>query len=191
MKRPVAATITVIDKGSRRRNMRIKFVIALVSAVVCLLPIITGVSTAQQDNPNKANLDYLVYLPFVSKPTCSYTVTSTQASLSAYVVASSPVVRLGDIITATGAIVNDGCRGIYRPYIGIGVNPPGILSPTVTHPEPWDPVPPFGYELVQIPMLATGIGQGTMTVQMVYEPGPALIGVVRSAPTVIRVLPNP
>ena len=171
--------------------MTIKLFMALVLTLVYLWPVAAGVSTAQQDNPYKADLDYQMYLPLVSNPPCLYTVTSTQASLTAYLVASSPVVRIGEIVTATGAIINDGCRAIYRSYIGIGTDPPGILSPTIDQRDPYDPVPAFGYELVQVPMLATGTGPVTMTLQMVYEPGPALIGYVHSDPTVIRVLPNP
>jgi hypothetical protein len=178
----IRSLVVGIHDVGRRRDMRTKLATALVLTAVCLLLVVTGVSTAQQGNPN-----YKVYLPFVSNPPC--TITTTIAT--AYLVASSPVVRTGDIVTATGAIVNDGCRAIGRPYIGVQTDPPpGILEQILPHPKPWDDVPPFGHELVQIPMLATDIGPVTMTLQMVYEPGPALIGVIRSEPTVIRVLPN-
>jgi hypothetical protein len=166
--------------------MKTKLIATVLLSVIGLLLVVGGTTHAQSPDDN-----YTVYLPFVSKPDCTYTVTSAQASLAAYVVASSPVVRIGDIVTVTGAIVNDGCRAIGRPYIGVALSPLGILSPTVEHRDPYDSVPGFGYELVQVPMLATGTGPVAMTLQMVYEPGPALIGVVRSDPTIIRVLSNP
>ena len=105
--------------------MKTKLAIALLLAIVCLLPVVTDSSNAQQDEPTQANLDYKVYLPFVSKPPCTY------VHPTAYVAVSKPVVRVGEIVTATGALVNI-CAPIGRPFYSMGTQQTDILSP-LTH----------------------------------------------------------
>ncbi len=108
--------------------MRTKFAIALVLAVVCLLLVAAGVSTAQQDDPNEADQDYSVYLPIVAKPPCAY------VHPTAYVAVSKPVVRVGEIVTATGALVNI-CAPVGRPFYSIGTQQTDILSPHTSLPR--------------------------------------------------------
>jgi hypothetical protein len=168
--------------------MKIKSVIALVLTVVCLLPIVTGVSFARQNG-----LNYKVYLPLVAKPPCVPT------KPTVYIAISDPIVRVGEIVTATGAIVNDCTSLVGHPWFGVATNPTGILS--VTSPLTnylQVGVPIGGYVEDQITMLATGSGVVTMTMWVNYEtvddtrfPPWFYYDNAGSSPTAIRVLPNP
>jgi hypothetical protein len=164
--------------------MRIKFVIALALSVVCLLPIVTGVSTAQQDNPNKVNLDYQVYLPFVSKPPC------TPTKATAYVATSKPVVRVGEIVTVTGALVND-CAPVGHPFYGISSQPEGILYPSSATGYGDPPAIAYGsYQEITFTVQAVGTGVVTITFGAIYETQPpGHWDSVGSSPFVMRVLP--
>ncbi len=170
--------------------MKTKPAITLVLTVACLFPIVTGVSTAQQSDPHKASLDYTVYLPIVSQRS-RYTMKP-----SVYIVVSDPVVRVGQVVTATGAIVNE-CDGpVGKPWFQLTSDPTGILSVTSPTSELMLGVPPWGYVEDQITMLATAPGAVTMTMWVRYEthdPGidPPIFyyAWVKSSPTAIRVLP--
>lgn len=164
--------------------MKIKFVIALVFAVVCLLPVVTGVSTAQQDDPNKANLDYKVYLPIVAKPPCTY------VHPTVYVAVSKPVVRVGEILTTTGALVNM-CAPIGRPFYSMGTQQTNILSPSHIFVEGVPPTVLYNsYQEVTLTMRATAAGVATITLGVSWEteiPGHRDHAV--SSPAVMHVLP--
>ena len=164
--------------------MRTKFAIALVLTVVCLLLVAAGVSTAQQDNPNEADLDYSVYLPSVAKPPCIY------VHPTAYVAVSKPVVRIGEIVTATGALVNI-CAPVGRPFYSMGTQQTDILSPSHIFAEG---VPPTvlnnSYQEVTLTMRATAAGIATITLGVIWEteiPGHQDHAV--SSPSVMHVLP--
>jgi hypothetical protein len=168
--------------------MRIKFVIAVMLAVVCLLLVTAGVGTAQQGDPIKANLDYKVYLPFISKPPCTYTYPPI-----AYVVVSNPVVRVGEIVTVTGALYNE-CTPLGNPEYHMFAQPEGILSPSlaITH-----VLPPFvaygSYQEFTFAVQAVGEGEVNVVANAVFEvtisPTRAFVSGVDSRPAVMRVLP--
>jgi hypothetical protein len=164
--------------------MKIKFVIALMLAAICLLPVAAGVSTAQQDDPNKANLDYKVYLPIVAKPPCSY------VHPTAYVAVSKPVVRVGEIVTATGALVNI-CAPVGRPLYSMGTQQTDILSPSHIFAEGVPPTVLYNsYQEVTLTMRATAAGIATITLGVSWEteiPGHQDHAV--SGPSVMHVLP--
>jgi hypothetical protein len=103
--------------------MRTQFVIALMLAVVFLLPIVTGVSTAPQDEPNKANLDYKIYLPIVVKPPCTW------VHPTVYVAVNNPIMRVGDYLTVTGALMND-CAIIEHPDYQLEASPEDLIQPS-------------------------------------------------------------
>jgi hypothetical protein len=164
--------------------MRIKFVIALVLAVVGLLLVTAGVGTAQQDNPNEADLDYSVYLPIVAKLPCIY------VRPTAYVAMSKPVVRVGEIVTATGALVNI-CAPVGRPFYSMGTQQTDILSPSHIFAEGVPPTVLYNsYQEVTLTMRATAAGIATITLGVSWEteiPGHQDHAV--SSPSVMHVLP--
>ncbi len=172
--------------------MRTKLAIAVVLTVVCLLPVAAGASNAQQDDPNKTHLDYKVYLPLVAKPPC----TPTRAT--AYVATSKPVVRVGEIMTVTGAIVNE-CSLVGIPGFRVFAEPSGILTPSLAMRGGYpSSVPIDGYEEVTFTLQAVGTGVVTVTVTVTYEtvnynfdPPVLYFDIVGSSPTVVRVLPKP
>ncbi len=168
--------------------MKIKFVIALVLAVVSLLPVVTGVSTARQND-----LNYAVYLPLVARNwPC------LPKGTTAYVATSKPVVRVGEILTVTGALVNECNPLVGEPFFAVYAEPSGILSPSVATLYGFPPsVPIGGYEEVTFTLQAVGTGVVTVTVGVNYEtlnngnPPGFYFDSVGSSPTVVRVLPNP
>ena len=157
---------------------------ALILAIICLLPIVTGVSTAQQDEPNKDNLDYKGYLPFVARPPCTY------VHPTAYVAVSKPVVRVGEIVTATGALVNI-CAPVGRPFYSMGTQQTDILSPSHIFVEGLPPTVLYNsYQEVTLTMRATAAGAATITLGVSWEteiPGHQDHAV--SSPSVMHVLP--
>ena len=164
--------------------MRTKLLIVLVLTLICLLPIITEVSTAQQEDPNKTNIDYKVYLPLVSQPPCSY------VHPTAYVAVSKPVVRVGEIVTATGALVNI-CAPVVRPFYSIGTQQTNIPSPSHIFVEGVPPTVLYNsYQEVTLTMQATAAGVATITLGANWEtqhPGEQDYAV--SSPAVMHVLP--
>ena len=98
--------------------MKTKLITTVLLAVSDLVLVLGGVTHAQSPSDN-----YTIYLPVISKPPC------TPVKPSVYIVVSDPVVRVDEIVTAAGAIVND-CQIVGHPWFGIGTYPPGILSVT-------------------------------------------------------------
>jgi len=158
--------------------MRIKSVIALALAVLCLLLIITGVSTAQQDEPSKANLDYKVYLPIIAKPSCE---------VAAYVTASSPVVEVGQFFTVTGAIVNIGCPPIGQRWIVMGTAPSGATLPEGAVTVPGGVIPTGQYQIVQTRFQALQTGPVTFSLAIRYN---SWSQEAVADPSVIRIVPH-
>ena len=81
--------------------MKSKFAVVVMLTAICMSFVVSGVTGARQSNP-----DFAVYLPLVTKPYCTPRVT-------AYVSTSDPVVRVGEIMTLTGSIVNE-CSQLGR-----------------------------------------------------------------------------
>jgi hypothetical protein len=172
--------------------MKIRFAIALVLAVVCLLPIVTGLSTAQQDELNKTNLDYKVYLPLVAKPPCTYIFRPGM-----YASVNKPVVRVGEIVTFTGVLVND-CTPVDKPQYALIANPERILSPSLIITIGYPLVVVYGStQEVTFTAQATGTGVVTVSVGVSFESYPPdkpyppwyFWNSATAAPIVMRVLP--
>ncbi len=170
--------------------MRIKFVIALALAVVCLLPVATGSSNAQQDEPTQANLDYTVYLPLVAKPPCQWI-----EYPKLYSSINKPVARIGEVVTVTGVLVND-CSQVGHPLYVMTASS-GALSLTVSH---WFGypigVPPGSTQIVTLTALAVSPGEAEIGLYVSYEtanptdPSPIFYyDSVSAKPITIRVLP--
>jgi hypothetical protein len=169
--------------------MKTKFAIALVLAVVCLLLVAAGVSTAQPKDPNKTNLDYKVYLPLVSKPPCTYKPPAVYGSVS------KPVVRVSEIVTVTGALVNN-CAEVGKPLYYLNVQPEGMLYPSYATIEGYPRFVSVGsYQEFTFTVQAVGTGVVTVSVAANYEtvhpdhPYLWLWESVGSTPSVMRVLP--
>ncbi len=169
--------------------MRFKFVIALMLAAVCLLPIITGVSTARQND-----LNYTVYLPLAARYwPC------VPKGTTAYVATSKPVVLVGEIMTVTGAIVNECNPLVGEPAFYVFAKPSGILSPSLAMRYGFPPEVHIGeYEEITFTLQAVGTGVVTVTVTVNYEtlnynmvPPSFYFDIVESSPTVVRVLSTP
>lgn len=167
--------------------MKTKFVIALALAVICLLPSVTGVSTAQQDESNKANLDYKVYLPIVAKPPC------VRTPASVYIAVSDPIVRIGELVTVTGALFNE-CAYVGEPYYILYTEPEGILYPSKIMSFPLPSGVGIGmYKEITFTVQAVGTGVVAIRIGASYEtivsPNPYYWENVISSYSVIRVLP--
>ena len=167
--------------------MKIRFAIALVVAAVFLLPITTGVSTAQQDDPTKADLNYEVYLPFVAKPPC------VRTPASVYVAVSDPIVKVGELVTVTGALFNE-CAYVGEPYYILYTEPEGILYPSMVMSFPLPSGVGIGmYKEITFTVQAVGTGVVSIRMGASYEtyvpPNPFYWENVISSYSVMRVLP--
>jgi len=166
--------------------MKTRLAITLMLTAICLSLITTGVGTAQRDNFDTVDLDYRVYLPFISVPPCTFT------DPEAYVSVSNPVVRVGEIVTVTGTLVNI-CSPIGNYLYYLKAEPEGVLYPSQTT-RYGDP-PAIGsnsYEDMTFTVQAVGAGVVTVTVGVGYEwwdPPIAYWDGVGSSPSVMRVLP--
>jgi hypothetical protein len=167
--------------------MKTKLAITLVLTVACLFPIITGVSTAQQDDPNKASLDYTVYLPLISKPPC------VRTPASVYIAVSDPIVKVGELVTVTGALFNE-CAYVGEPYYILYTEPEDILYPSKVMSFPLPSGVGIGmYQEITFTVQAVGTGVVGIRVGASYEtyvpPNPYYWENVISSYSVIRVLP--
>jgi len=170
--------------------MRIKFVIALVLTVVFLLPIVTGVSTAQQDEPHKANLDYKIYLPIVAKPPCTW------VHPEAYIAVNRPIVKIGDWVTVTGVIISD-CAIVGNPDGRLHTTPEGLLSPSNIIANPFGGSLNYGayreftftVQAVQAGIVSIVVGSSYETQYPDRPPWEWWWGYAESSPAVIRILP--
>jgi hypothetical protein len=136
----------------------------------------------------QADGGYVVYLPAVFKPPC------TDFSASAYLVASQPVLTVGETVTVTGALVNDGCARLGAPYFVSLPDPTAILSPSRNSIGYFVVIPPGGYQATSFAFQTIASGPVTVTFMASYEIledslPPGAIGGVAADPLIIRVLP--
>jgi hypothetical protein len=114
----------------------------------------------------------------------------------AYVLASKPVVRVGEIVTLTGAIMNECARLVWEPYFSARTEPHGILSPAVVGVVGYYSVPIREFRELALTLLAVGTGPVTITSWMIYEalndydPPMYHWDFVAADPIVVRVFPN-
>jgi hypothetical protein len=165
--------------------MKTRLLVSIVLSAICLLIVAAGVRSAEQPQ-----LNYTVYLPFVSKPPCTPTRATT------YIATSKPVIRVGEIITVTSAIVNECNPLVGQPWIGVTASPPGILSPTEQTRTLYTDVPSGTYTETQFLLQAIGTGPVTVTIGVSYEtlndsnPPMYRWDIAIPSHTVVRVLPN-
>ena len=163
---------------------------AKISVAVLLTFISVSLVTVGGGGAHQSGSSYTVYLPIVTKPFCSPRVT-------AYTAASRPVVRVGEIVTLTGAIVNECSRLVGEPYFAAYLNPTGILSPTQLGVVGSYAVPIGEYRTLTLTLLAVDTGPVTITSGMNYEslndytPPMFYWDTVGAYPIVVRVLPEP
>lgn len=174
--------------------MKTKLITTVLLSVVVLLLVLGSTTHAQPlDNHQPIHqpaISNTVYLPLISKPPC------TPVKPSVYIAVSDPVIRVGEIVTATGVIVND-CQFVGKPWFGVGLNPTGVLSITSPLTKVLMLSVPIGsYVEDQITMLATHPGVVTLTMWVRYEtlnynlnPPMYYYDNAGSSPTAIRVLP--
>jgi hypothetical protein len=168
--------------------MKTKLIATVLLSVVGLLLVLGGTSYAQPFDGHQPihqqTISNTVYLPIVVNPPCSY------VHPTAYVAVSKPVVRVGEIVTATGALVNI-CAPIGRPFYSMGTQQTDILSPSHIFAEGVPPTVLYNsYQEVTLTMRATAAGIATITLGVSWEteiPGHQDHAV--SGPSVMHVLP--
>ena len=163
--------------------MRTKLVLIALSVFLAMMFIITsllggvGVSIAQQD-------DHRVYLPIVAKPPCDST-----GPTAAYISTNRPVVKVGEMVTVTGAIVSDGCPFEGSPVFYIYSNPAGILQPTLVAGS-FDPIQTRTYRETYGWFHAMSTGPVTFTMLINARLTGSTHQWIESSPVMIRVLPS-
>jgi hypothetical protein len=168
--------------------MKIKLIAAALLCLVGLMFVLGGTSYAQSFDDRQpihhSTISTTVYLPLVVNPPCSY------VHPTAYVAVSKPVVRVGEIVTATGALVNI-CAPVGRPFYSMGTMQTNILSPSNIFAEGIPPTVLYNsYQEVTLTMQATAAGVATITLGVIWEteiPGHQDHAV--SSPAVMHVLP--
>jgi hypothetical protein len=177
--------------------MKTNLTATILFTVVSLMLVLGGTSYAQSfDNHQplqQQTISTTVYLPIVARNwPC------VPKGTTAYIATSKPVVRVGEIMTVTAAIVNECNPLVGNLLFGVFAEPSGILSPSYTQRYGFPPsIPIGGYEEVTFTLQAIGSGVVTVTTGATYEttigcnpPGFCYNG-VESSPTIVRVLPNP
>jgi hypothetical protein len=175
--------------------MKPKLIAAVLLSVVGLLLILGGTSYAQSFDDHQpshqSTISTTVYLPLVARNwPC------VPKGTTAFVATSKPVVRVGEILTVTGALVNECNPLVGEPAFYVFAEPSGILSPSLTMHYGFPPSIPIGeYEEVTFTLRAVGSGVVTVTIGVSYEtlnngnPPSFYFDSIGSSPTAIRVLP--
>jgi hypothetical protein len=127
----------------------------LSSCYVISLALVAGATNASQSDPG-----YNLYLPIVQP--CN-------KKTSAYISASKPVVRVGEIVTLTGVIVNECSPLVGDLWFTARTAPTGVLASTVLGVEGLYSVPIGEYRELTLTMNAVSPGQVTITAQIEYE----------------------
>ncbi len=130
---------------------RLSIVVVLALAAVLL---VSGSTGAQQG--------YTQYLPLFGNNFCT-------PKVSAYVSADRPVVRVGETMTVTGAIVNECAPLVGEPYFTIRTDRAGILAPTTPGVDGHYDVPVGAYRTLTLTLSAVGVGSVLITGGMIYE----------------------
>jgi hypothetical protein len=164
-----------------RLYMKPRFVVIVVCIIVVvgLLAVAAGVSTAQQPD-----LDHFVYLPIVARPPCE------DRTVSAWIMADRPVVRVGETFTVTIAVVSEGCADIFdiEALAGAGLTSPKTGMETLYPPD----LHPGEYGEIQITFEAISPGVDILYggAYFNYEHRPrGWTESIDAKPTPIRVLP--
>ena len=132
---------------------------------------------------------YAAYLPLITND-CTPKVT-------AYISVDRPVVRVGEEMTLTGAIVNECSPLVGEPGFTAYPQPSGVLSQTTPMAVGLYAVGIGEYRVLTLTLRAVGKGQVTINAGMSFEtvtndnPPAYYWSGVSAQPIVVRVLPNP
>jgi hypothetical protein len=130
-----------------------------------------------------------VFLPHVQNGAC----TTHTASLT---LSAPTAVRVGDVVTITARLSNDGCANIGLPLYRLSVQPDGaksLFDPASPSPvEHYVGIAPGGSDSAVFVLRAIRAGQATVSATASYEvhlgyPGPAYWGISSAVPIIIPV----
>jgi hypothetical protein len=173
--------------------MKTKLIATVLLSVVGLMLVLGGTSYAQSfDNHqpiHQSTISNTVYLPFIAKPPCTFV-----PQVEMYASVNKPVVKVGEIVTFTGIIVND-CTYMGLPHFYMRAQPSGILLPSSIWIESptsfligWNPTITFTAQAVEIGVVTVTVG----TTYIAFDPDDSshvLFPNVAAPPVVMRVLP--
>lgn len=170
--------------------MKTKLTAILLLAIICLSLVVSGISSPQPVAHAQVTGDYKVYLPVVAKPPCTY------VRATAYVAVNRPIMRVGDLVTVAGALMND-CTLIGQPRYHLGTQPEGLLFPSYIITDIYPTSIDYGaYQEFTFTVQAIQAGVVSITVAASYEtrlpdwpPGMWTWDAAVSGPAVIRILP--
>jgi hypothetical protein len=185
-----------IDNIGKRFTVTTKLTATIPLTIVCLLLVVTGVSTSHAQSLNRQSINQptisnTVYLPLVAR-----NAPCPPKGTSAYGTVSNPVVHVGEIITVTAALVNECNPLVGEPYFGARADPPNMLSPWHTERYGWPPSLAIGqYEEVTLTLQAVAPGVVTILGGANYEtlnnqnPPAFYFESIGFNPIVVRILP--
>jgi hypothetical protein len=165
--------------------MKAKLAVALSLTAICLLLVTAGAGRAQPPA-----LNYTVYLPVVSKPCPLF------GSVPAYMTSDRPIVRVGDTVTVTGAMLNE-CGLVLAPGFTVRPYPTNVLTPSVVSVGSGSYADAIGvgsYRTFTMTFQATMPGTVTLsgyaTYATIIHPPMEVWAAYRAADLPIRVVPN-
>ena len=164
--------------------MKTKLSLIVLLTIVGVSLVIVGVAGAHQSSGG-----YATYLPLITSD-CTPRVT-------AYISVDRPVVRVGEEMTLTGAIVNECSPLVGEPGFTARFEPSGVLSSTTAIAVGNYAVPIGEYRELTLTLRAVGKGQVTINAGMSFEtvtndnPPAYYWSGVSAQPIVVRVLPSP
>jgi hypothetical protein len=99
--------------------------------IVCVIAVVRLLAAAGVSSARQTVLDHFVYLPIVAKLPCE------DLTVSAYIMAEKPVVRVGDVFTVTVAVVSDGCADAFdiTPWAGASFTSPLVAQDIAQPPD--------------------------------------------------------
>ena len=80
--------------------------VTVVALSAVMLALVASATSARQSEP------YTMYMPFVTKPPC------VPARATIYLTVNRPVFRIGDVVTAVAALMNE-CAPVGSPALGL------------------------------------------------------------------------
>jgi hypothetical protein len=173
--------------------MKTKLFVTILLSVIGLLLVVGGVSRAQplDDQPmiHPSTISNTVYLPITQRPPCTYV-----PHIAMYASVNRPVVKVDEIVTFTGVLVNK-CTPVIAPIYSMNNQPGGILSPSSALIRYYSEVPYGSHPEITFAAQAIGTGVVTVTVGVNYvtlnpvQPGVYYRDIVEASPIVMQVLP--
>jgi hypothetical protein len=165
----------------------------VIAPIVIMLALLSKVTAISANSSLFQSLisssSYVVYLPVIESPPCADPLIGGEL----YATTSASIVHVGEIVTVTGTLYNNGCGELGQPFVYANVDASAILSPTrgtyIPCLNPLGYTQPGHYCVVQFTYMAADSGPVTTALGAQYEPFPGRIGSVQSGPIPIRVIP--